>query len=249
MAYLLGEEPGEDPIIGHIVDQGEIDASTRLDIYRNAVAMRFRETIETDHEILGLYLGDDLFDEMVAGYLTKHPSKVRSLRQYADALPAYLTKHEPFVQHPQIAELARFERLLLTAFDAADSVRVTLHELQVVQPQEWPQMQFRFHPSFQIFLSAWQAVPIWQALKSEQAPPEPANVASIWAVWRNEELLTEFCSISAEEHRLLVAALAGNHFAALCELLLEYHKEDEVAGQALQNLQLWISRGWLGLLS
>lgn len=254
MAYLLGEQhdplaPGEDHISAHIVDQGGIDAKARLAIYRNACAMRFRETIETDHEILGLYLGDDLFDEMVAGYVKTNPLKVRSLRQYADALPGFLAKTEPFVQHPQIAELARFERLLLTAFDAADYARVTLRELESVQPAEWPQMQFRFHPSFQLFYSEWQAVPIWQALKSNQAPPEPGNIKSIWAVWRNSELLTEFRSITKEEHALLLAALAGKHFSALCEILLGYQAQDNVAAAALQYLQSWIQRGWLGQLS
>ena len=121
MAYLLGQDS---TIADHVVDQGGITTDVRLGIYRNAYRIRLRETIDVDHPVLGTYLGDELFDRMVDGYIDQHPSSFSSLRQFADRLPKFLSTNTPFSEHPQIAELARFERLLLTAFDAADASSV-----------------------------------------------------------------------------------------------------------------------------
>lgn len=242
MAYLLS---GNEEIQAHVAEQGAVDVDTRLAIYRNAYVMRFKETIETDHEMLGIYLGDEMFDQMVADYVAAQPSDKRSLRQYADALPVFLTTHTSFAQYPQIAELAAFERLLLSAFDARDALRIGLAELQELPAADWPRMQVRFHPSVQLFQSRWHAVPIWQALKAGEAPPAALEQDAYWALWRNNELLTEFRSVTTREWALMQAALRGDTFAQLCELLLEYCAQEEVAAVAVTQLQQWLSQGFL----
>jgi hypothetical protein len=245
MALLLG---GEDRISAHITQQGAVDSATRLGIYQNAYNMRFRETIETDHEILGVYLGDTLFDEMVPQYIAAQPSSNHSLRQYADALPEFLGANEPFREHPQIAELARLERLLLCAFDAKDTPLIGIDELKTRPAERWPDMQLRFHPSLQLYRSEWNAVVIWQAIKAQQTPPPPLQQINCWLLWRNEELLTEFRSASDVEYALIGAALEGSTFAQLCEQLLESHGEEEVSLLAVNYLGQWIEQGLVSQL-
>ena len=245
MAFLLR---GEEEISAHIVEQGAVNRTTRLGIYRNAYTQRFRETIETDHEILGLYLGDSLFDQMVPQYIAARPSNHHSLRQYADGLPEFLGSNSPFQEHPQIAELARFERLLLTAFDAKDRSRNRPEDLRDKPAEQWPAMQLRFHPSLQLYASEWNAVLIWQAIKAQQTPPVPLQLSNRWAIWRNEELLTEFRSISQDEFALMSAALSGGSFAQLCERLLEFHAEAEVSLVAVNYLSQWLGQGLVSQL-
>nr|MCH9699137.1 DNA-binding domain-containing protein [Gammaproteobacteria bacterium] len=132
-----------------VMDQGNIDCQSRIDIYRHAYQQRLKISIETDHEILGLYLGDELFDKMVAGYIASYPSQQTSLRYFAEQLPRFLYEQEPFNQYPVISELARFERLLLTAFDAPDSEVTGAGVLNEIDYQDWPGLQFRLHPSVQ----------------------------------------------------------------------------------------------------
>ena len=109
MDYLnTGETASLQP---QIVAQGKVATDTRMAIYRNAYRIRLTETIETDHEVLGLYLGDDLFDQMARGYIQQHPSTVPSLRDFCDALPAFLTQQMPFSEHPILADIAAFERI------------------------------------------------------------------------------------------------------------------------------------------
>jgi hypothetical protein len=115
--------------------------------------------------------------------------------------------------------LAAFERRLINTFDAADSECATFAELQVIPPEKWPGICFRFHASVQIFRCHTNAVESWQALKQKQTPPPPD--VRTWLIWRGHERLTEFMSISPLQNALLRGFLEGNDFAQQCEAMLD----------------------------
>lgn len=241
LAYLL---TGDERIAERVVDQAPVSRDIRLHIYRNAYRVRLREILDTDHQVLGLYLGDELFEQMVNGYIDAHPSPYRSLRFYADELPDYLRTVAPFADHPQIAELAAFERRLLASFDAADAERLELPALAALPPSDWPALRLRFHPSVQLFRADWNSVEMWQALKAEEAPPAPESQPdSWWLMWRGEDRLTEFRSVAPAEVRSVQHFLRGGNFAGVCEQLLELAPADTVAAQALELLGTWLAMG------
>lgn len=242
MAYLL---EGDKAIGAHIVDQGNISIDTRLNIYANAYRTRLRETLETDHQLSGNYLGDELFEKMAAGYIEECASQHRSLRHFGDDLADYLTTHAPFNEHPQISELVRFERLLLTAFDAADADRASVQDLTQIDGNSWPAIKLKFHPSVQLFSSPWNAVPIWQALKQEQTPPQPLQQLNHWLLWRNTELLTEFRHCSEAELCCYEFFAAKESFADACDALLNILPEDEVSETAVKILIQWLDLGFI----
>lgn len=244
LAYLLNGDPA---IAEHLADSDTSQASggrdRRLGVYAHAYRQRLRETLETDHEILGLYLGDALWDQLADGYIAAHPSRYRSLRQYGDALPAWLRDQAPFASHPQIAELAAFERRLLASFDAADAARTDPAALTALPAERWPTLQVRFHPSLQLFSAATNCVPIWQALKAKTTPPAPEAAATTWLLWRGADRLTEFRSMPADEARMLRCLIEGGRFADACECLSEQIDPTEVAATALRFLTGWLQDG------
>ena len=241
LAYLRS---GDSAIADAIVDQAPVGRDTRLGIYANAYRLRLNETLETDHEMLGLYLGDDLWAQMVDGYIDDHPSRFRSLRQYGDALPDWLARHPPFSEHPQIAEIADFERRLLVSFDAADSDCADAGTLAQLPATDWPDLKLRFHPSVQPFRVNTNCVEIWQALKNGHPPPDAALQAdSGWLLWRGEDRLTQFRSLPAEEALLLHHFLSGGDFAGSCEQLLPQHGEQAAPVAALEILTHWLDSG------
>ncbi|MCE2572843.1 HvfC/BufC N-terminal domain-containing protein [Motilimonas eburnea] len=233
----------------HIVEQGLVNVDTRMAIYRNAYRVRLRETIETDHEVLGIYLGDDLFEQMVAGYIEQHPSKVVSLRDYCDDLPLYLSQQAPFVQYPIVADIAAFERRLLNAFDAPEAPRLSFTDLQNLPASAWPHCQLRFHPSLQLFVCQSNAVEAWQSIKAEQAPAEPDHSAHrYWLIWRGATRLTEFISLAPYQHALLIGFIQGRNFAEQCELMLAYFDAEVAPQQVLSALQAWFEMGLISRL-
>jgi hypothetical protein len=240
MAHLLA---GDSAIDEHIAQQGTVSTATRLHIYRNAYQSRLRETVDTDFPITGSYLGDDLFEKMVGAYREAHLSKHRSLRCYGDALPKFLATQKPFCDNPEIAELARIERMLLSAFDAAEGVRIGSGELQQVPIEAWPTMTVRFHASVHLFASEWNVVSLWQALKSENTPPAADTGFEAWLLWRNADLLTEFKHLQAVEHCLFTHFQSGADFASSCEALLEYIPADAVSVAVAKTLLEWMESG------
>jgi len=244
MAYLQGHAPmGKDHIHHHIVQQGKVATSQRLGIYQNAYNVRLKETIDTDHQILGRYLGDDLYEQMMNEFIRLRPSQHFSLRHFADPLPDFLNSQAPFNEHPQISELARFERLLLSAFDARDAGRATLDDLTQLEQDKWPSIKLRFHPSVQLFISQWNVVHMWQQLKQDHAPSEPVQERNAWLVWRNHERLTEFRPIDHIAVTMLEMFQRGKNFAVVCQALLEYLPEQEVSPSALNILLNWFELG------
>ncbi len=232
-----------------MAEQGGIDRTTRLNIYQNAYNIRLKNCLESDHPILGRYLGDELFEQMAAGYIRRHPSRYPSLRQFGSRLPDYLTENEPFRSHPIIAEIAAFERGLMDAFDAADGPAAALADLQDLPAQQWPDMRLAFHPSLQVFESRWNSVECWQALKNEQAPPEARRQQAWWIIWRDRERLTQYRHLAVDGFVLYQCFRDHYTLADACELLKEHLPEERIGPACLNHLQSWFRLGMIRSLN
>ncbi|SFC92391.1 Putative DNA-binding domain-containing protein [Pseudoalteromonas denitrificans DSM 6059] len=241
---LLQNKPND--LIKHIAKQGELKASERLSIYQNAYTIRLTGVLEQDHEQLGKYLGDTLFDKMVAGYLKCYPSQNTSLREYGDNLPVFLSKTPPFKQHVILADIAFFERLLLKAFDAKEAETLTSQILESLKETDWPLLVLNLHPSVHLISFETSAVESFQALKNDKTPPS-ANTNKIrhWLIWRTPDKRTEYRSIDQEEFILLNLIKEKKNFSALCQSLTKAHKPETIAPLLINYINVWLSQGLL----
>ncbi len=220
------------------------ECQRRLSIYYNAYRIRLRGSIETDHPVLSVYLGNDGFERLATAYISKHPSAETSLRHFCDALPEFLRQQSPYSEIEVLAQLAMFERLLMDAFDAADAAPLTSDFFSSLAPEQWPQLTLRLHPSMRIFVTDWNCIDIWRAIKAERVPPDAQqNNHRAWLLWRNQERLTEFRSMAVDEHAMLQSIVRGENFAAICTVMLEWTGEDAVADRVLSHLRRWIDAG------
>lgn len=241
MNYLR-DEPSS--IEQQIDESGVVNAATRLAIYKNAYRSRLREVIDQDYPVLGIYLGDTLFEQLVQEYIRQHPSRYASLRDFGENLPAFLASSKSFSSIQVLSELAAFERSLMFAFDAADAERTSMVQLQRLSVEQWPHMQLRFHPSVQLFFTTWNCVEIWQALKGKQAPPEAQSHPGVgWIIWRNAQQLSQFRSLEGGEYAMLKAFLNGATFAQVCEELISWYPVERLSAAAVQHLKEWVENG------
>lgn len=228
-----------------VAEQGGVSADIRLEIYRKGYRLRLREAIDTDHEVLGSYLGDELFDRMVGDYIGRYPSQFFSLRDFTVNLPIFLRETAPFSEHPILAEIADFERLLLDVFDARDMPRANFGRLRDLTVEQWPDLRLRFHPSMQMFNTQWNSVECWRALKDGQHPPDagPKAQKSHWLLWRGRDRLSQFRPLVPSERAMLLAALHGRSFSELCEQMTEWMPEGQVSTHMFNLLQGWLHQG------
>lgn len=238
---------GDRNIEHRVIQQGKLSNAQRIDIYSSGYRIRLRGVIDSDHANLGKYLGDDLFDEMVEGYINSMPSQHSSLRFYADKLPEYLRNTSPFSDHSILAEIAGFERTLLNAFDSADATPLSEQALLQITPEKWPEIMFTFHPSLKFYQCHWNAIESWQQLKHDESPPPPEFTQQIkkWAVWRNPIRLTEYKSLQELEQKVVDCMLQGQSFSQACEGLSNDLPPEQMASTLLEFIVGWLQRGWI----
>lgn len=233
-----------DAIFDEVSDEG-IPPAVGLRIYKHAYGARLCEALEHDHPVLGVYLGDTLWEEMCHGYLLKHPSHYRSLREFGADLPAYLTSAKTFRRNPEIAEIALFERRLLDSFDAADAERADWGQLLQLSESAWPGLRVRFHPSLRFHRTAYNSVDIWRTIKKGDTPPAVAHISTDWALWRDAERVSRFRSLDVVEGAAAGYCILKGDFVGMCNLLLTWHPAEEAPGLALSYLSRWCEDGWI----
>lgn len=234
-------------IESRVIKQGALNSSQRVDIYRTGYRIRLRGVIDSDHEMLSLYLGDDLFEQLVEGYIDAAPSEHPSLRFFAERMPEYLSKTAPFADHPILAEIAGFERVLLHTFDSADADTLEQSLLQQIPAEAWPTLTFTMHPSIHFYPTHWNSIESWQHLKNDGSPPEASysEAPRMWAVWRGPQKVTEYKSLQGAEWIALQHMAQSKPFAEVCEALQPHLAEEEIAPTLFNYINEWLLRGWI----
>jgi hypothetical protein len=240
----------EDPAIAGEIDGGSAEfRDTRLSIYRDAYRMRLTEVIRNDYEVLHAYLGDELFNDLAADYIAAHPSTFRNVRWFGGEMAHFLGAAPRYAEHPELAELARFEWALGRAFDAPDGEAVRFEEVAAVAPQAWAELRFRAHPSVRTLTLHTNAVAIWKDIGAETAPC-PAEILAepvAWAIWRKRHS-PFFRSLPSDEAWALNAMLSLAGFGEICTGLCEWVPPEDAAARAASLLRGWVDEGWIAQL-
>ena len=237
LGYLQGKPSG---VINEIQPCDTVPRHTRLNIYATGYRLRLKEAMTTDFSRLALYLGDDLFDQLIDAYIQRYPSTFTNLRYYSQYMLAFIAAQAPFNAVPELQEITGIEQAFTHAFDAEDRAPLSIQHLVDVPADAWPTMCFSCHPSVRVLSHHYNSFPIWQALAQQQIPPELATDPAQWLVWRRD-LISEYRCLPEAEAMVLHLALAGENFATLCESLLAFYTEAEVPSQAVTWIQQWIN--------
>lgn len=241
---LKPKQQSSQTLIDLMADTGIVSPQIGMEIYANAYQSRLKETIETDHEILWQYLGDELFNQIAKNFINAFPSRSRSLRDYCNLLPEFLKNDIDFSQLPIVADLANFERRLLISFDAADTNRASFSTLQELPAEFWPDCKLRLHPSVQIFKCNSNSVQCWQALKQNKTPPNPDySIEQHWLLWRAENRVTEFRSLKGYQLALIEGVMTGHNFSELCSAMLDWTEPGQAPVMVLQSVKSWFDLG------
>lgn len=243
-SYLLTAGQAVGGIERAVVSDAKATAELRLGIYADAYRMRLEEALSHDFEALHGLIGDEEFFKLCRRYIDAHPSQHFSLRYLGLHMSEFLRTTKPYVSQGVLAELAGFEWALIDAFDAQDSIAVTVNDMAALAPEVWPGLCFQLHDSVHCLSLSWNVQAIWNALKEEQVPPAPlcSETPQVWLIWR-QELTTYFRSMSPQETASLNALREGKTFAELCEGLCVWVPEEQAALTAAACLHHWVSDG------
>jgi hypothetical protein len=230
-----------------VSETAAVSRAVRLGVYQNAYIARLDEALRSNYPKLHALLGDDDMFTLTTAYQEAHPSPRPSIRWFGDLLPQFLAQHEPYASAPILAEVAAFEWAMCCAFDAEDVPTLPISVLTELHDEQWPSLQVQFQPAFTTLALQWNAPAVWHALNDDEAPPRPSEAEQAWAIWRHE-LQPRFRSLAKDEVALIDTIRSGKRFEEACEVLLQWHSEDEAPGCAAAYLGQWIAEGWISRL-
>ena len=208
--HMLGEADATPLISGTAARQ-----RLGLDIYVNAYRLRLLETLVDAYAKTQAVMGDIAFEAAAFGYIAIHPPITRNLRWYGDQFSTYLA--DQHADAPALAEIARLDWALRTAFDGVDSNVMNASALAALEPAAWETLRLVPVPTAGLLVFRHNTVAVWQALNAEEPPPAWDTTAAQldWLIWR-KGLQPHFRSVSPLEATLLRAMLEGHAFADCC---------------------------------
>ena len=133
--FQRGILDGDETVLAEILDSPREKREVLFGVYRYAYGSRLVEAMRNDHELLHLYLGDEMFDEMGHAYVKACPSGHPNLRWFSQGLPEFLKSTAPYSEHPVLCDLAALEKALNDAFDAAEGKVVELTDMAGFAPE------------------------------------------------------------------------------------------------------------------
>jgi hypothetical protein len=242
--YLIN---GSEAIEADIISTENALAEHRLGTYYNAYRIRLIDSLAVDFSALEQYLGRESFENMTLDYLLRYPSTQPSMRWFGQHLPEYLRgylAHSNDAEDAEfVRELAQYEWLQTTVFDAADSpTLVQLEDMAQIAAEIWPVLTFEFKAALQWLDLYWNVPQIEHALDiGEPLPDRQRNEFPLrWLLWRRD-FKTYWRSLEVHEAWALEQAVNGANFADICEGLLEWIDSEQVALTAAGFLKQWIS--------
>jgi len=239
--YLMHKDGA---ISGHIVSTQALANNARLAIYSNAYYARLAESLEKDYVSISVLLGEDAFYSLSEQYTDTYPSTNPSLRWFGRHMVDFLTRTSPYNELPYLAELAVFEWTFITAFDAPDDNVATEHDAAQIQPEKWPNLKIKLHPSVHWFAYQWNILPLWQATNhnASDAIPVPTLLDGTeqCVVWR-QRLTTQYRTLDHDEAILLSCVADGGDFSQMCEALVGLVDDpNQLPMRAASILKSWL---------
>jgi hypothetical protein len=227
-----------------VVGDDRADARERMDLYAGAYCARLVESLGVDFPGLWGMIGDEQFYRLCLEYIRQYPSIWPSIRWFGSHMQEFLCNNEPYADFPQVAEMAAFEWAQGRVFDAAEAGHLSLDELAVMAPEQWPELRFRFCPALQRLDLEWNIPLLWTAMDREEQLPELEQQAFPvgWVLWR-QGLVPGWRRLDVDEAWALDRAREGACFAEICEGLLEWLDETHAPARAAGFLKTWVAHG------
>lgn len=240
-AYMLEADQRIQQYIAPTANNSTIE---RLDVYRDGYYLRLLDILAIDYPVIKTIVGEEAFDELGREYIDIYPSNHFSIRIFGRHFSKFLSNQRTL--DPMLAEMAKFEWMLVETQDAADGPQLTLEAMGQVPPEAWASMQFKLHPSLQLLPFYYNAPELWKAVDQQQErPPTKYQEQSVyWMFWR-VEITPYFAPLSEPQLCMIHSIQADKNFGVICELLCEWFEDEEVVQFAAGTLRTWISENLL----
>jgi hypothetical protein len=158
--------------------------SFRLAIYANAYLSRIAEVLASDFRTVRQILGEDIFLDLVADYISARPPQSPNISEVGRRFSEFISQHPFGIEVEYLTETAALEWLVHAAHYAALSAEFDFSKLASFSEDHWLRAQFELTSSLQILDCKWPVDDLWVVRNSnsfaateESLHPTPGHIA------------------------------------------------------------------------
>ena len=153
-------------------------AERRLGIYRNNTFTNLRSALREVYPSIEALVGAAFFRHAADAYIAAHPSVSGDLNDYGGHFAAFLSGFAPAAGLPYLADVARLEWALESAYYAADHPPLEIARLAEISPERYADLRLALHPAATLIQSAFPLHAIWQVHQPDYAGDGQVDLAS-----------------------------------------------------------------------
>jgi hypothetical protein len=248
-AFQAGVLRGDPAISRSVLDSRRLDRAARFKIYFDAYRLRLAEFLSNDYPVVRSFLGDERFGLLVEAYIEATPSRHPNARDYGRRLPDFMRLTAPWSERGDAIDLARLERALSDAFDAADGPLLAIGRLAAIPVEDWPHLAFGFHPSVAMHdLTAGTAQCYASHSVNEGGEHESRPEQETILVWRKDGQVFHR-AVEADERLAYLEANSGKTFGDICTLLEFQNAGEKIVERVASFLADWFRDGLVSRVS
>ena len=241
MKFQAGIRNSDQSILASVRDSQRTDRATLFAVYYDAYRLRLAEFLANDFPMLRNLLGEEAFGRLAGDYIESTPSRQPNARWYGTRLPDFMLEIPSWCTNRSAIDLARFERALSDAFDAADAPIAAMESLQDTGSEDWPHLTFDFHPSVTILDFGGGTTEIYAALAEGNEPPAAREDRETILFWRNDGQPL-YRPAAEDECLALREAMQRKKFAEIIALLA-FQSGGDVTQRAAGFVSQWFADG------
>jgi hypothetical protein len=210
----------------------------RLAVYQGMYPLRMRDALAADYPGLKAFLGDHLFEHLVADYVAVHPSRSYTLNRLGDHVPDFVKTW----QHPKrafLADLARLELAITETFDAGEDASPA--EPPARFNADWASRRFGIAPTLRLLAFRHAAGPALDALRAGRRASTPPKAS--WAAVHRRSFVVYRLDLSRGEFHLLSALAAGQPLGNALRIAARRAGKAPSPAAVRRAFRVWTSEG------
>jgi hypothetical protein len=214
-ALIVPRSASADDAAARLIPSAALGAAEGLAIYQRGYRLRILSCMRQQFPALCHALGEPLFDDFVADYIRAMPPESHTLYDLGRRFAGFLEQERPDRNAPEeerehwidfMIDLARFERLLFTLFDAEG------WEERALATHDTPDAELRLQPAFALGAYRFPVAAYYHAVRRAEQPEPPPIAPSCVALCRTD-YVTRTHVLEESEYRLLARLMAGSSIA------------------------------------
>ena len=154
--------------------EGAPDAR-RFSVYRNNVAASLIAAMEARFPVVRQLVGDAFFRGLARAYTARHKPTSPVIIRYGAGFADFVAAFEPAKDLPYLADVARLENAWVEAYHATEAEPLALCALAQIDPAQFAELKFAFHPAVRLLTSKHPAGSIWAGHQGAGEAQAPAN--------------------------------------------------------------------------